>query len=75
MPPCNMGAAHIGNPWLSHLMAATKDHVTQMMREAVPQLLVVAITSERAEVLVGVAGVPVNSVRVGPGHQAAYTSV
>jgi len=70
-----MGAAHAGNPWLSHLVAATKDHVAQMMREAVPQLLVVTITPKGAEVLVGVAGVPVNGIVIGPGHQAAYTSV
>ena len=46
----------------------------QMMRERMPEVFVITVTSQRPEVLVGVAGMPVNRVVISPAHDVATIS-
>ena len=63
-----MRPPHLTMSGLLNLMTAAEHNMPQMMRDRVPERLVVTVAAQRAEVLVGMASMPVDRIVIGPAH-------
>jgi hypothetical protein len=68
-----MGATNMPLPRLADLQTRTVYDVAQVVRQRVPEFLIVAIAAQLPEIIVCVASVPVNGVVIVPTHFAAFS--